>query len=66
VAERLRIFRTNCPHDLPVNVFYEGHKMSGLGEGLGVEALNTVTHLKDRLVQLRRLRHGLGVTVPAS
>src|SRR5438034_1162555 len=41
MAERLEsgIIWTNCPHYLPVNVPYEGHKMSGLGEDLGVEAL---------------------------
>jgi len=48
VAERIDagIIWTNCPHYLPVNVPYEGHKMSGLGEDLGVEALQTFTHLK--------------------
>ena len=37
VAERLEagIIWTNCPHYLPVNVPYEGHKLSGLGEDLG-------------------------------
>ena len=48
IAERLDagIIWTNCPHYLPVNVPYEGRKMSGLGEDLGIEALNTFTHLK--------------------
>jgi acyl-CoA reductase-like NAD-dependent aldehyde dehydrogenase len=48
VAEKIDagIIWTNCPHYLPVNVPYEGHKMSGLGEDLGVEALQTFTHLK--------------------
>jgi acyl-CoA reductase-like NAD-dependent aldehyde dehydrogenase len=52
VAERIDagIIWTNCPHYLPVNVPYEGHKMSGLGEDLGVEALNTFTHLKTHCV----------------
>jgi acyl-CoA reductase-like NAD-dependent aldehyde dehydrogenase len=44
------IIWTNCPHYLPVNVPYEGHKMSGLGEDLGVEALNTFTHLKTHAI----------------
>ncbi len=52
VAERLHagIIWTNCPHYLPVNVPYEGHKLSGLGEDLGVEALNTFTHLKTHCI----------------
>jgi acyl-CoA reductase-like NAD-dependent aldehyde dehydrogenase len=52
MAERLEagIIWTNCPHYLPVNVPYEGHKMSGLGEDLGVEALNTFTHLKTHCI----------------
>jgi len=52
MAERLEagIVWTNCPHYLPVNVPYEGHKMSGLGEDLGVEALNTFTHLKTHCI----------------
>jgi acyl-CoA reductase-like NAD-dependent aldehyde dehydrogenase len=52
MADRLEagIIWTNCPHYLPVNVPYEGHKMSGLGEDLGVEALNTFTHLKTHAI----------------
>ncbi len=52
VAERLDagIIWTNCPHYLPVNTPYEGHKLSGLGEDLGVEALNTFTHLKTHCI----------------
>ncbi len=52
VAEKIDagIIWTNCPHYLPVNVPYEGHKMSGLGEDLGIEALNTFTHLKTHCV----------------
>lgn len=52
VAERLEagIIWTNCPHYLPVNVPYEGHKLSGLGEDLGVEALHTFTHLKTHAI----------------
>jgi acyl-CoA reductase-like NAD-dependent aldehyde dehydrogenase len=44
------IIWTNCPHYLPVNVPYEGHKMSGLGEDLGVEAHSEFTHLKTHCV----------------
>ena len=52
VAERIDagIIWTNCPHYLPVNVPYEGHKMSGLGEDLGIEALGEFTHLKTHCV----------------
>lgn len=52
VSERIDagIIWTNCPHYLPVNVPYEGHKLSGLGEDLGVEALNTFTHLKTHCI----------------
>lgn len=52
MAERLDagIVWTNCPHYLPVHVPYEGHKMSGLGEDLGVEALHTFTHLKTHCI----------------
>jgi acyl-CoA reductase-like NAD-dependent aldehyde dehydrogenase len=52
VAERIDagIIWTNCPHYLPVNVPYEGHKLSGLGEDLGVEALATFTHLKTHCI----------------
>jgi acyl-CoA reductase-like NAD-dependent aldehyde dehydrogenase len=52
MAERLDagIIWTNCPHYLPTNVPYEGHKVSGMGEDLGVEALQTFTHLKTHLI----------------
>jgi acyl-CoA reductase-like NAD-dependent aldehyde dehydrogenase len=52
VADRIDagIIWTNCPHYLPVNVPYEGHKMSGLGEDLGVEAHSEFTHLKTHCV----------------
>jgi aldehyde dehydrogenase (NAD+) len=52
VAEKIDagIIWTNCPHYLPVNVPYEGHKMSGLGEDLGIEALSEFTHLKTHCV----------------
>lgn len=52
VAERIDagIIWTNCPHYLPVNVPYEGHKLSGLGEDLGVEAAATFTHLKTHCI----------------
>ena len=46
MAERLGILGTNCPDYLPVNVFHEGQRMSRLGEHLGVEALNALTHLQ--------------------
>ncbi len=52
MAQRLEagIIWTNCPHYLPINVPYEGHKQSGLGEDLGIEALNTFTHLKTHCI----------------
>jgi acyl-CoA reductase-like NAD-dependent aldehyde dehydrogenase len=52
VAEKIDagIIWTNCPHYLPTNVPYEGHKVSGMGEDLGVEALQTFTHLKTHLI----------------
>ncbi len=37
---------TNCPHYVKWNVPYEGHKMSGLGEDLGIESIQTFTKLK--------------------
>ena len=48
LAERIDagIIWTNCPHRLTWNVPYEGHKVSGLGEDLGRECLNTFTQLK--------------------
>ena len=63
MSERLEagIIWTNCPHYLPVNVPYEGHKMSGLGEDLGVEAPEHVHPPQDPLHQLRRQQDGLGV-----
>src|SRR5579859_3277978 len=47
-AEQLEagIVWTNCPHHLQWNIPYEGHKHSGLGEDLGLEAINTFTQLK--------------------
>jgi acyl-CoA reductase-like NAD-dependent aldehyde dehydrogenase len=47
-AERIDagIVWTNCPHHLTWNVPYEGFKVSGLGEDLGHESLNTFTQLK--------------------
>jgi acyl-CoA reductase-like NAD-dependent aldehyde dehydrogenase len=52
LADRLEagILWTNCPHYLPFNVPYEGHKMSGIGEDLGIEAASTFTRLKTHLV----------------
>jgi len=60
MAERLEagIIWTNCPHYLPVNVPYEGHKMSGLGEDLGIEALNTFTHLKTHCINFGGSKFG--------
>jgi len=60
VAEKIDagIIWTNCPHYLPVNVPYEGHKMSGLGEDLGVEALQTFTHLKTHCVNFGGAKMG--------
>ncbi len=52
LAARLEagIVWTNCPHYLSWNVPYEGHKVSGLGEDLGKEALSTFTQLKVNYV----------------
>lgn len=48
MAEQLQagIIWTNCPHYLQLNVPYEGHKQSGLGEDLGLESMTTYTKLK--------------------
>ena len=56
------IIWTNCPHYLPVNVPYEGHKMSGLGEDLGVEALQTFTHLKTHCINYNGGEDGMGLS----
>jgi acyl-CoA reductase-like NAD-dependent aldehyde dehydrogenase len=47
-AERIDvgIIWTNCPHHLAWNVPYEGSKLSGMGEDLGRQSLNTFTQLK--------------------
>ena len=37
---------TNCTHHLVWNAPYEGHKISGLGEDMGLEAAETFTKLK--------------------
>ncbi len=37
---------TNRPHYLQWNVPYEGHKLSGVGEDLGIESMTTFTKLK--------------------
>ena len=60
MAEKLEagIIWTNCPHYLPVNVPYEGHKLSGLGEDLGIEALNTFTHLKTHCINFGGSKFG--------
>lgn len=53
MAERLHagIVWTNCPHYRQVHVPWEGHKMSGLGEDLGIEALNTFTVRKTHCIE---------------
>jgi acyl-CoA reductase-like NAD-dependent aldehyde dehydrogenase len=45
------IIWVNCAHYGPWNTPYEGHKLSGLGEDLGVNALATFTKLKVAHVQ---------------
>jgi acyl-CoA reductase-like NAD-dependent aldehyde dehydrogenase len=45
------IIWVNCAHYGPWNTPYEGHKLSGLGEDLGVTALATFTKLKVAHVQ---------------
>lgn len=61
-AERLDagIVWTNCSHYLPWNTPYEGHKVSGLGEDLGLEAIETFTKLKVHHINFagRRMRWG--------
>lgn len=56
VAERIDagIIWTNCPHFLPLQVPYEGHKMSGIGEDLGVESVQEFTQLKSHLMAFGR------------
>lgn len=53
MAERLEagIIWTNCPHYLQLNVPYEGHKQSGLGEDLGLESMSTFTKLKVNYIR---------------
>lgn len=48
VAERLSagIIWTNAPHHEASHIPYEGHKLSGLGEDQGAEAIATFTQLK--------------------
>ncbi len=48
VAKRIEagIIWTNCPHHGKWSVPYEGHKASGSGEDLGMEAISTFTKLK--------------------
>lgn len=45
------ILWVNCPHRLDWNVPYEGHKVSGSGEDLGVEAAAEFTKLKVSYMQ---------------
>ena len=53
---------TNCAHHLTWNAPYEGHKLSGLGEDLGLEAIATFTKLKVSYVNISgsRLEWGGG------
>jgi acyl-CoA reductase-like NAD-dependent aldehyde dehydrogenase len=44
------IIWTNSPHYLPIGVPYEGHKVSGLGEDLGMEAMSTFSQLKTHVI----------------
>jgi acyl-CoA reductase-like NAD-dependent aldehyde dehydrogenase len=59
MAERIDagLIWTNSPHYLPVHIPYEGHKMSGIGEDLGVEAMNTFTQLKTHAINFGGARH---------
>lgn len=52
------IIWTNCPHYLPLNVPYEGHKMSGVGEDLGIEAGHEFTQLKSHLMAFETSEDG--------
>jgi acyl-CoA reductase-like NAD-dependent aldehyde dehydrogenase len=59
MAERIDagLIWTNSPHYLPVHIPFEGHKMSGIGEDLGVEAMNTFTQLKTHTINFGGARH---------
>ena len=52
MAERIDagIIWTNSPHYLPINIPYEGHKMSGIGVDLGAEVRDSFTQLKTHVV----------------
>jgi acyl-CoA reductase-like NAD-dependent aldehyde dehydrogenase len=52
------IIWTNCPHHLTWQTPYEGHRDSGLGEDLGLEAINTFTTLKVNYVHFGNDRFG--------
>jgi acyl-CoA reductase-like NAD-dependent aldehyde dehydrogenase len=52
------IIWTNCPHHLTWQTPYEGHRDSGLGEDLGLEAINTFTTLKVSYVHFGNDRFG--------
>jgi hypothetical protein len=41
---------TNCPHHLQWNAPCEGHKLSGLGEDLGMASMTTFTKLKRNYI----------------
>lgn len=59
LAEKLDvgILWTNCPHYLQWNVPYEGHKMSGMGEDMGVETIHTFTKLKVHYINFGGHKH---------
>ncbi|MBX3069530.1 MAG: aldehyde dehydrogenase [Thermomicrobiales bacterium] len=60
MSERLEagIIWTNRPHYLQWNVPYEGHKLSGLGEDLGIESMTTFTKLKVNYIDFSGERMG--------
>ena len=42
---------TNCPEYVPINVPYEGRKMSGIGVDTGIEVQHTFTQLKTHYMR---------------
>ena len=56
------IIWTNCPHYLPVNVPYEGHKMSGSRRGPRGRGAPDVHPPQDPLHQLQRREDGMGLS----
>ena len=53
VAEQLDsgIVWTNCPEYVPINVPYEGRKMSGIGVDTGIEVQHTFTQIKTHYMR---------------